>query len=66
MMKGANENRYLLHSVLRGIQELIATTRPINHLVAVAGQHKASTSDAAHGAKQWSGEIDGSAAAPPK
>ena len=22
-MKGANENRYLLHSILRGIQELI-------------------------------------------
>jgi hypothetical protein len=29
LMKDAKENRYLLHSVLRKIQELIAVTRPI-------------------------------------
>jgi len=28
-MKGVNENRYLLHAVLREIQELIAVTWPI-------------------------------------
>jgi hypothetical protein len=28
-MKDAKENRYLLHSVLREIQELMAVTRPI-------------------------------------
>jgi hypothetical protein len=29
LMKDAKENRYLLHSILRKIQELIAVTRPI-------------------------------------
>jgi hypothetical protein len=29
LMKDTKENRYLLHSVLRKIQELIAVTRPI-------------------------------------
>jgi len=28
-MKDTKENRYLLHSILRKIQELIAVTRPI-------------------------------------
>lgn len=31
-MKNAKENRYLLHSVLREIQELMAVTRPISRL----------------------------------
>jgi hypothetical protein len=29
-MKDAKENRYLLHSVLREIQELLAVTRPMS------------------------------------
>ena len=44
-MKDAKENRYLLHSVLREIQELLAVTRPIYRRLSLSpGQLKFSRS----------------------